>query len=294
MQGDVSHQRKIRDLEAEREPREQDSGVIGYTIESIEAEEAAAFITRYEYLGTVGHPAARYCARNEFGEVAAVAMLSHPPNVQSAGICRALNPRNLSCEDNACLATVVCYQRGACAHWAHEHTASWFIPRVLAMASRDHGWKIFYAYADPEAGEIGTIYQACGWLYIGQGPGRRIIRGEARSRLKFRHYDWAADKWVTDRAFYRRGLSMAVDVGRINGRGIRSVRRPWEARETKAKGKYVMFTGDRRERRELLRALRYPVLPYPKRPLGPSDAAGNEFGSAAWQLKMMEDLGDLY
>jgi hypothetical protein len=269
-----------RQAEAEREAettlgarRPQDSGKIDYTIGEIGAAEAAEFIRRYEWLGTVGNPVARYCARNEYGEAAAVAILSAPVNVQAAGICRPLNPRNLSDEDRAYLATVACLERGACAHWAHPHTASWFIPKVLELARAEHGWKIFYAYSDPEAGEIGTIYQACNWLYIGAGAGR----GSRGPRSKFRHSDWprttlhGGGKWIGERAFYQRGLSVA-DVGRRNGLGRLSAARPWEMIDDLDKGKYVKFVGNKGERRALMKALRYPVLPYPKRSSGKPDA----------------------
>ena len=261
----ICHQRKMRDAERDLETllygeREQDTGPIVYTIEAIGRAEADAFIQRYEHLGTVGHPLARYGARNAAGELAAVALFGRA-HVQAAGVCRKLDPRRLTDDDRAYLAKVICLERGACSFWAHEHTASWFLPRVLAMASQDHGWRIFFAYSDAAAGEIGTVYQAANWLYLGQAPGRRA----GRARQKFRRFDWAPLRWVTDRAFYRRGLSMLRDVGRINGIGMRSNRRPWEVREHGAKGKYVQFTGDRKERKELRRLLRYPVLPYPKR-----------------------------
>ncbi len=265
-----------RKAEAERDAemtlgamRPQDSGNIDYTIGEIGAAEAAQFIRRYEWLGTVGNPAARYCARDEFNEVAAVAILSAPVNVQAAGLCRPLDPRRLTDDDRAYLRTVVCLERGACAHWAHPHTASWFIPKVLSLARAEHGWKIFYAYSDAEAGEIGTIYQACNWLYIGAGAGR----GSRGPHMKFRHRDWpcasvalGAGKWIGGRTFYERGLSVA-DVGRRNGVGRLSAARPWEMIDDLDKGKYVTFVGDKRERRELKASLRYPVLPYPKRVL---------------------------
>ena len=256
----ICHQRKMRDAEALLNPdRRQDTGPIGYTIEAIGKEEAKAFILRYEHLRSVGHPLARYGARNAAGELAAVALFGKP-HVQPAGICRKLDPKNLSADDRAYLAKVVCLERGACAFWANKMTASWFLPRVLEMASADHGWRVFFAYSDPEAGEIGTVYQAARWHYIGEGVGR----SSGRTRPKFRHVDWAPDKWVTDREFYRKGLLMA-DVGRINGISIQSDR-PWEMRDHSPKGKYVQFTGEKWERRKLYRAMRYPELPYPKRP----------------------------
>jgi hypothetical protein len=126
MMREVCFQREMPDAEAVADPRPQDGGSIDYEIEEIGADEAAEFIRRYEWLGTVDHPAARYCARNEFNEVAAVAILSAPANLQAAGICRVLDPKNLTDEDRAYIETVVCLERRACARWAHRHAASWF------------------------------------------------------------------------------------------------------------------------------------------------------------------------
>jgi hypothetical protein len=40
---------------------------------------------------------------------------------------------------------------------------------VLRHLRRHTGWKLLLSYADPSAGHVGTIYQATGWLYLGQG-----------------------------------------------------------------------------------------------------------------------------
>ena len=49
---------------------------------------------------------------------------------------------------------------------------------AVKLAHKEHGWEIFYAYADPEAGEIGTVYQASNWKYL--GPSRA---GRDREKL---------------------------------------------------------------------------------------------------------------
>jgi hypothetical protein len=249
---DKCYQREVAEREAALDPRPRDTGPIDYTVEGIGRDEADAFIRRYEWLGTPGHPLARYCARDFVGDVAAVALFGRA-HVQSAGLCRALNPKSLSDDDRAYLRTVACLERGATAHWAHKHTASWFIPRALAMASADHGWKTFYAYSDPDAGEVGTVYQACGWKYLGIGPGRGPRAGKTQARWQMRQN---GGPWISDRSFYERtGLGVADARRGVDG---------WEWREVPAKGKYVQFVGDKHSRREMLRALRYPVLPYPK------------------------------
>jgi predicted nucleic acid-binding Zn ribbon protein len=221
------HQRIKRDEEARANPRPQDA-TLDYRIEAIGKREAADFIKRYEYLGTTGHAFARYGARNVKGELAAVALFGTPTKL---------------------LAGVVVLERGACASWAHPHCASWFIPRAVAMAARDHGWRVFHVYADPACGEIGTVYQACNWFYTGQTPGR-LIDGAPRARDYFRSPD--GRRVISDRSFYREGHTIE-DVGPGKWRRVPRI----------AKHRYVWFEGSKSERRAFLRGLQ--VLPYPKR-----------------------------
>ncbi|WP_426438551.1 hypothetical protein [Bradyrhizobium genosp. P] len=239
----VAHQRKIRDREAARDAsgRADDDTRDYIYVEPITLEQARAFILKYEWLGTVGHPRACYGLLDGFGTLIAVATFGIPAGQESRDICGRDN------RDKA-----ICLERGACAHFAHKHTASHFIPRVLEMASRDHGWTIFYAYADEAAGEIGTIYQACNWLYIGQGTGRPSHRG----RWQYRRRDWPKGEWIDERSFYRRGHSIAD----VTGPGAQ-----WTRRGAEPKHKYVQLVGDKRERKALRAALRYPPQSYPKR-----------------------------
>jgi len=253
---DKCYQREVAEREAALDPRRRDTGPIDYTVEPIEAKEAAAFIRRYEWLGNVGSGClASYGARDFVGDLAAVAILSRPANVQSAALCRPLDPRRLTDEDRAYIRTVACLSRGATAHWAHPHTASWFIPRALEMAQREHGLRVVFAYSDPNAGEVGIVDQACNWLYLGIAPGRDLRAGKPKPRWQFRK---DGGRWKSDRAFYRAvsgGLTVADARRGVDG---------WETREYTPKGKYVTFLGNLGERRQMRRTLRYPVQPYPK------------------------------
>lgn len=268
----ICYQREIREHEAAMDSRAPDT-VLDYVITEIDAAEADNFIMRYEWLQTVGHPKARYGARNARGELAAVALFGLPAQT-TAG-------------DHLCGPEfgqfAIALERGACAHWAHPHTASWFIPRVCSQAARDHGWRIFFAYGDPEAGEIGTIYQAANWLYIGQTPDR-LRGGKPRPRESFRKFDWPEGKWISDRAFFsHRGLTM-TDVRhtrKLDGTIVPgNPDGEWERVDRPAKHKYVRIEGTwtrddhgrwrgpkHSERAELLHllTLRHPPQPYPKR-----------------------------
>jgi hypothetical protein len=222
------YQKLKRDEEARARPRPQDT-VIDYHIEAIGPEEAAAFIKRYEFLQTVGRSRARYGARNAKGELAAVAIFGTPSKLADG---------------------IIVLERGACAHWAHPHAASWFIPRAVKRAAADHGWKIFFAYCDPSAGEIGTVYQASNWIYTGQTPGR-TINGAPRARDYFRG---PAGRTISDKAFYARGHTM----NDVKSGAWSRVRKP-------AKLRYVWIEAATKQERRAL-AARFTALPYPKRP----------------------------
>ena len=109
---------------------------------------------------------------------------------------------------------------------------------------------MFYAYSDPQAGEIGTVYQACNWLYIGAGIGRAQNTGQPRTVIVDPSGRGYSERWMR-----HRGLT-AADIRTRTG---------WRIEQRPPKHKYVWLQGSRRERRRMLEALRYPVLDYPKR-----------------------------
>lgn len=59
--------------------------------------------------------------------------------------------------------------RGACVHWAPVGSNSKLVAWTCKLLAKDTGAKIVIAYSDTDAGEVGTIYQACNWAYIGVG-----------------------------------------------------------------------------------------------------------------------------
>jgi hypothetical protein len=191
-----------------------------YMLHTVSKEEADAFIRAYEYLGTVGHPVARYGAHDPLtGRMAAVATFGRPTFTGPPG--------------------VIVLERGASAPWAHPHTASWFINRACRAAALDHGWHTFVAYADPAADEIGTVYQASGWSYMGQG----------RERGRRREYFRQGDRLISEHAFRARGLTIIdAQLGE------------WERVFVPAKHRY-QWSPDRRRRAEFKKL----ALPYPKR-----------------------------
>lgn len=111
-------------------------------------DEHRQFIERYEWLGTCGFGVHYvFTARHE-GKLAGVVMLAEPNSYQFG-------------ENEALI------QRGACSSWAPRNLNSKLVMFACRWMVRNTEKRIFVAYSDPQAGEIGTIYQACNFDYLG-------------------------------------------------------------------------------------------------------------------------------
>ena len=55
----------------------------------------------------------------------------------------------------------------------------------IKWMAKNTPFRAFTAYSDPEAKELGTIYQACNFYYIGQSSGSQSeIRPDSIARLR--------------------------------------------------------------------------------------------------------------
>lgn len=120
-----------------------------------------------------------------------------------------------------------------------KNSESRVIGAVLRHLRRQTDWKLLLSYADPAAGHVGTIYQATGWLYLGQGsPEGYLDFGDARL--------------MHPRTAYKQFGSNAV--GHLSRTGIAVRRQP-----VAAKHRYAYLLDG-----AWCWRLREPVRPYPK------------------------------
>jgi hypothetical protein len=139
-------------------------------IDEVHYVEASNFINQYEWLGNVG--AAQYCFGLRYsGRLAAVVCFARPTSRVAFASLAGLGPRDVF---------QLC--RGASTHWAPKNVASMLIAWSLRRMEAKFGAKLIVAYADPAAGEIGTVYQAANAMYLGptdsRGPGVYVIKGK--------------------------------------------------------------------------------------------------------------------
>jgi len=118
---------------------------------------AKNIILKYEWLGTMP-PGMRFCTGLFFDNWAC-------GGVAAFGSGAGVNTKYMLGVQDAAIAYLA---RGACAHWTPPGSASKLIGHTLRLLAR-RGFKVAIAYADSDAGEIGTVYQATNWLCIGKG-----------------------------------------------------------------------------------------------------------------------------
>jgi hypothetical protein len=235
----VAHQRAIREAEAARDPRPPMPTLAGCSVVPVTIAEAAAVILRYEWLGTMPtRPRACYGLRTAAGEIAGAVVFGDGPGTASRNVC---GPE--------WRARAVALERGACVHWAHEHAGSFLVAGACRAAAAAEGWRVFFAYADPAAGEAGVIYRACGWRWLGASVGR----GQ-----RWRYVFTAPNgRRVSDRAWLAHRKRSGRTPAELFALG-------WTKQRIAERSKFVGFYGPKRERIAAERALRYPVLPYPR------------------------------
>jgi thymidylate kinase len=142
-------------------------------------------------------------------------------------------------------------------------------------------YRLFTAYSDPMARELGTIYQACNWYYLGQRAGATVryvspYTGKVvsdrffRQRTAYRHYarelglDWDRS-WVTPTGMAWANVPPDVEAAlRQRSRDVQAAATPVTV---PPKHKYALVLGrDRSETRRLRRLFeeRNRTFPYPK------------------------------
>lgn len=231
----LAHQRHIAEAERQADTAERHRSLDGYSVETVSRAAALSIIMRYEWLGTPGRTTLFAGLLSPARDLHGVVCFGHGP----AGNIRGLIG-----------APAYCLERGACVHNAPANAASFLIAGACKLVYRLTGVEIFFAYADPSAGEYGAVYQAANWVYLGQGLDGR--KGRAR---RFMVLPPGLDpdnpgNWKTTREFRRAGRRMSFAEARAAG---------WQIGWREAKHVYAMHVGPRRGKwRKAI-----PLLPYP-------------------------------
>jgi hypothetical protein len=147
--------------------------------------------------------------------------------------------------------------RGCSEHWSHEHSASFLITEACKQMTK-LGKNVFIGIADKKAGEQGIVYRSVGWDFCGPTTGSI----EMFRRPDGKVYD-ARNVHLLTRD--RTGGTLKFKRNRAEQKKLLIEEGCEFFKDNDRKLRYVGIYGDRRTKRILRAALKWPVLPYPVR-----------------------------
>jgi len=122
---------------------------------------------------------------------------------------------------------------------APKNASSFFISQSLKWVDKE----IIVTFAEIEAGHVGITYQAANFFYCGLSS---KFKDPKVKGMENKHH-----------STYARGMTMQQVKDKYGEDNVYYVDRP-------RKHRYVLFNAKRKRRRELIKLLKYQILPYPK------------------------------
>jgi len=150
----------------------------------ISIKEIKAFIEKHEWLGRMSFRPTHFFTARYNGILAGVVIMDMP-NAFS----------KMLGEDTKKLERLI--SRGACISWSPKNLASKLISFSINWMVNNTRFRLFTAYSDTEAKELGTIYQACNFYYVGKNSGTSC-------QFKLENGRWVSDRYFRSRSVYKR------------------------------------------------------------------------------------------
>lgn len=216
------------------------------------------FIERYEWLGNTGFNVKWvFTARHE-GKLAGVVLMAEPNTYQFEKEYEAI------------------IQRGACSSWAPKNLNSMLVMFSCRWMIKNTTKRIFVAYSDPMAGEIGTIYQACNFDYLGNTFGtRENYKLQTGKKVTGKYFTrtasmkkWAKSlgiiwqkTWLKSNGFQNRN-AIPLDIRKKLDDYAKMEKKKAIKSKAEPKGKYVLLL--KAHKREAIEK-KWTGKPYPKR-----------------------------
>lgn len=227
-----------------------------------------SFIERHEWLGTLSQYTTHWFAAY-YKDILAGVVLFNMPNAFS----------KMLGEDTKYLERLI--SRGACISWSPRNLASSMIMWAIRWMVQNTDYRLFTAYSDPQAAELGTIYQATNFYYLGQtfGTTTRYINpytgrevSDRFFRVRSAYVRYAKELGIEFKPEWKSDQKMLWDnIPDDVEKKLRAMSKIKQAEATKIKyphkHKYAYVLGrDKRETRQLRRKFeeRNRIYEYPK------------------------------
>jgi hypothetical protein len=233
-------------------------------------DEIIKFIEKHEWLGKMpNRPTHRFEARYK-GLLAGVMIFTVPNSFSK-----------IVGEDTFKLEKLI--SRGACISWSPKNLNSWLVMKSINWMIANTEFRVFTAYSDTEAKELGAIYQACSFLYLGKTSGSTLQFLDPTNEK----IGWFNDRHFRHKSMYKKyaenlGIDPVVwksymkkyspdwnlvpkDIALKIKDEIKRYRKTCKVRTTNPKHKYVYIRGrNKNETKKLMRQFTGKSLPYPK------------------------------
>ena len=227
-----------------------------------QCDEIKQFIERHEWLGKLpARPTHRFVARLKKNGQVAGAIVMATPNAFS----HILGKENRDKEK--------LISRGACISWAPKNLGSWLIMNSIKHMVKHTEFRVFSAYSDPEAKELGTIYQACNFIYLGQKSGTakqyfdskrpdlgwfsdRDFRKKSKYKLYAQNIGLTLEEWKGYMKKYSPNWEIIPEHIKINiKKEEKKYRESCSVRDMKPKHKYIYILGRTKKETKKLKKL---------------------------------------
>ena len=229
--------RKEKELEENKNPywTKLNLNLKDAVIKPVTLKEAKEIIEKYEWLGCMA--AINTCAFGIFFDnVCGGVVVFGPEYADNLGVWKKWGFQD----------KLILLNRGVCLHWTPKNTGSKLIMEAIKMLPKKY--EVITCTVDHNAGEIGTIYQACNFYYVGT-MGRK-------ERLRF--------GVVIDKKMYG-ARSIRKLVGSQKKEDILKKFPAAEFVKQKMKHRYFYFNCDRRKKQQYIQNIKNILLPYKKR-----------------------------
>lgn len=225
-------------------------------------EEHHSFIKRYEWLGTKGFNSKWTFVARYKGIMGGIVVISEPNSYSKH--------KDVEAQ----------IQRGASAAWTPKNLASKLISFACDWMAKNTAKRILFGYSDFEAGEVGTIYQACNFEYMGSFFGAKTMYetpdGKVISSKNFTRTSamkkWAKElgiewqpSWTKENGFQNKS-AIPKDILKALTKHGNAKKLECKIIKVLPKGKYakLLYT-DKRDKEKVQKYRFWHPLPYPKR-----------------------------
>lgn len=112
--------------------------------------------------------------------------------------------------------------RGATISFAPKNTASWIIMKSIEWMSKNTEFVLFTSYADPNAKELGTVYQACNFYYLGNFYGDSVSYVNKYTGKSFGS-SYFTQRSVIKKAAIKYGIHWKSEYVKLNAKGNKRI-----------------------------------------------------------------------